>query len=327
MCVHIEKKACKTMASAAPQAAAESEADLRKRIADLENQLDIAYDKLSKLTGRNGDQRPAKRARTNGADADDTSSSNDDQTRPLDARIIRWQLQQHIDNLSDQVRSQTGQNFAEGYEEQWESKLNWYDAIASPLQTVLDIGVGKKTALKECNEILKMVADSFDALLACGAKMDTREELSESAASFELTLPWGEKSEDGKDPSILVCTGMEVENAWLWIWVVLLRVHAALGREEDKQVLLQCIKDCRAHEVGPEYVTLTMEDPLPQHMATLSDSVIVGKVTNSPDGVALAKIVKEGEWNKLSCDRKVRFKPSDNVDAASEGGEYSCVIY
>ncbi|KAL7487454.1 hypothetical protein ACHAW6_013042 [Cyclotella cf. meneghiniana] len=313
------------MASAAPQAALETEADLRKHITDLENQLDIAYDKLSRLNG-NSIHRPAKRARRDNA-ADDTTSSvtapasNEEMSKPLDARIVRWQLQQHIENLADQVRSQVGPNYAEGYEEQWESKLNWYDAIAAPLQNVLDIGIGKKTALKECNEVLKMVADSFDALLACGAKMDTREELSESAASFELTLPWGEKGEDGKGPSVLICTGMEVENAWLWIWVVLLRVHAALGREEDKQVLLQCIKDCRAHEVGPDYITLTLEEPLPEYLTTLSDSVIVGKVQNSPDGAALAKIVKEGEWNKLRCERRVRFKPSDNAEASDDYSE------
>jgi hypothetical protein len=310
------------MASAAPQAAVETEADLRKHITNLENQLDIAYDKLSKLNG-NSIQRPAKRARRDNT-ADDTTSSvpisNEDTDKPLDARIVRWQLQQHIENLADQVRSQVGPNYAEGYEEQWESKLNWYDAIAAPLQNVLDIGIGKKTALKECNEVLKMVADSFDALLACGAKMDTREELSESAASFELSLPWGETGEDGKGPSVLVCTGMEVENAWLWIWVVLLRVHAALGREEDKHVLLQCIKDCRAHEVGPDYITLTLEEPLPEYLTTLSDSVIVGKVQNSPDGAALARIVKEGEWNKLRCERRVRYKPSDNAEASD--GEF-----
>ena len=43
--------------------------------------------------------------------------------------------------------------------------------------------------------------------------MDTREELTESAASFELALPWGENDEQGRMSRVLVCTGMEVENA------------------------------------------------------------------------------------------------------------------
>lgn len=301
--------------TAAPQATAESESDLRKRIADLESQLDAAYTELSKLNG-NGNTRPAKRART--ADTSSDASESSPSTLP-DARIIRWQLQYHIDNLSDQIRSQSSStDVAESYEEQWESKLAWYDAISAPLQNVLDVGIGQKTKLKECNEILKMVADSFDALMACGAKMDTREELNESAASFQLSLPWGEKDEDGKMPSILVCTGMEVENAWLWIWVVLLRVHAELGREEDRQILLQCIKDCRAHEVGLGYISLTMEEPLPQYLSELSESVIVGDIKDCPGGEALAKIVKEGAWNKLSCDRRVRVKPSDVAEQYSD---------
>ena len=307
------------MASSAPQSPPESESDLRKRIADLESQLEASYEQLSKITG-NGNARPAKRARTADAAAEDDTSP--ETAKPPDARIIRWQLQIPIDDLIDQVRSQNGPyDYAESYEEQWESKLNWYDAICAPLQHVLDIGVGLKTALKECNEILKMVADSFDALMASGAKMDTREELNESAASFELTLPWGEKDEEGKLPRVLVCTGMEVENAWLWVWVVLLRVHANLGREEDKQTLLQCIKDCRSHEVGPGYISLNTEEALPEYLPEISESAIVGSVKNSPDGAALAKIVKEGAWNKLRCERRVRVKPLHDPDVFSEGDD------
>jgi hypothetical protein len=316
--------------TAAPQAASESEPDLRKRIADLESQLDTAYQSLSKLNG-NGSQRPAKRARTADTPADNDTST----TKPIDARIIRWELQCHIDDLTDQVRSEEGPDVAESYEEQWESKLNWYDAISKPLQIVLDVGIGQKTALKECNEILKMVADSFDALMACGAKMDTREELNESAASFELTLPWGEKGEDGKMPSVLVCAGMEVENAWLWIWVVLLRVHATLGRQEDKDTLLQCIKDCRAHEAGPGYISLTMEESFPEYLSEISESVVMGNFKDSPGGEALAKIVKEGAWNKLSCVRRVRVKPlaqaeqysDDDDDENDDDGEFMSFMF
>lgn len=307
------------MASTAPQAAPESESDLRKRIADLESQLDAAYADLSKLNG-NGSSRPAKRART----ADVSSTSNDEPTLLPDARIIRWNLQYHIDNITDQVRSQGPENSpqcAESYEDQWESKLAWYEAIAKPLQSVLDVGIGLKSQLKECNEILKMVADSFDALMACGTRMDSREELNESAATIELTLPWGEKDKHGKVPNVLVCTGMHVENAWLWVWVVLLRVHAELGREEDKDVLLQCIKDCRAHEVGPGYISLTTEEPLPQYLSEISESVIVGDLKNCPGGEALAKIVKEGAWNKLRCNRRVRVKPSSQDDQHSDEDE------
>jgi hypothetical protein len=309
-----------SMASAAPQAAPETESDLRKRIADLESQLDAAYTDLSKLKG-NGSSRPAKRPRTADVSSD---TSADESTLLPDARIIRWNLQYHIDNLTDQVRSQGPENSpecAESYEDQWESKLNWYDAIAKPLQSVLNVGIGQKSQLKECNETLKMVADSFDALMACGSRMDSREELNESAATIELTLPWGEKDKHGKMPSVLVCTGVNVENAWLWVWVVLLRVHAELGREEDKDVLLQCIKDCRAHEVGPGYISLTTEEPLPRYLSEISESVIVGDVKDGPNGEALAKIVKEGAWNKLRCNRRIRVKLSPDDQHSDEDGD------
>ena len=49
---------------------------------------------------------------------------------------------------------------------------NWFDAIEEPLQAVLDIGVGKRTALVQCNEVLKIVADSYADMLACPCRCD-----------------------------------------------------------------------------------------------------------------------------------------------------------
>ncbi len=79
----------------------------------------------------------------------------------------------------------------DGYEEQAETKGEWFEAIQEPLQAVLDIGVGKQTALSQCNEVLKIVSDSFYDLPACPCRCDTKGELSDMVKSFVLQLPWG----------------------------------------------------------------------------------------------------------------------------------------
>lgn len=291
----------RTSTMAAPQSV-DPEADLRRHIHDLESQLDAAYDKLSNLTGNGSTKRPAKRLKTNddGAGAsDDRKDSITAATRPTDARIIRWQLQQYVDKLTDQVR----ENYEDGYEEQWETKLEWYDALASPLQHVLDIGVGQQSSLKECNDILMMVADSFDAITSLGSRMDTREELSESGAQFDLRLPWD------PDSTLAVITGMEVENVWMWVWIAVLRTHANIAREEDRGVLLQCIKDADSHIVkddGSGYITL--KGPLSDYLVLSDDSEEQEEYPGAPDGAALTKLVKEkeSEWKKLNCKKKTR---------------------
>lgn len=103
--------------------------------------------------------------------------------------------------------------------------------------------------------------------------------------------------------------------------MVLLRTHANLGKEDDKYklTLLQCIKDCRAHEGGPGYISLNTEEALPEYLIEISESAIIGSVKNSPDSAALSKIVKEGAWNKLKCERRVQVKPLDEAEQYSEG--------
>mmetsp|Transcript_21685 Transcript_21685/g.43390 ORF Transcript_21685/g.43390 Transcript_21685/m.43390 type:complete len:505 (+) Transcript_21685:97-1611(+) len=226
---------------------------IQNQIQDLESQLQIAHDTLANLTGR----RPAKRAKVDrvapiaNGNAPKTSPPQSPPPPP-DARIIRYELQQYIETLQEQLK----RDYFEGYEEQWETKLEWYESLRDPLQVVLDAGVvdaippsngvggdtttyggvggvgnGKTAYLKECNDILKMVADSFDALMACGARMDTRLELRESEASFDLRLPWvvaseRGKGENGEDGMHTFLAGNRVENTWGWVWVAMLRSHA-----------------------------------------------------------------------------------------------------
>ena len=148
-----------------------------------------------------------------------------------------------------------------------------------------------------------MVADSFDAITSLGSRMDTREELSESGAQFDLRLPWD------PDSTLAVITGMEVENVWMWVWIAVLRTHANIAREEDRGVLLQCIKDADSHIVkddGSGYITL--KGPLSDYLVLSDDSEEQEEYPGAPDGAALAKLVKEkeSEWKKLNCKKKTR---------------------
>ena len=59
---------------------------------------------------------------------------------------------------------------------------------------------------------------------------------------------------------------------------------------------------------------MTTEESLPEYLCEISDSIIEGKINNSPDGVALAKLVKEGAWEKLRCVRRVRIMPLDQPE-------------
>jgi len=269
------------------EAAVNGEEEIQNHIKDLEAQLNNAYDELSNVTGKRNSAKRLKRDDDGGG----ATSSLDAEPKPIDARIVAWELHQHVETLLEQVN----EDFKEGCEEQWETKIEWYASLREPLQSVLDIGVGKKAALKECNQVLKMVADSFYALLACESRLDTREELFESDASFSLNLPWGGMQE--------VITGERVENAWAWVWVALLRTHAALGRKEDEKALLLCIKDASDHIEGG---TITLDGPLSEFIDSPEDAETPDDREGAPDGVALAKIIhgRSDEWKNLPSHKK-----------------------
>lgn len=61
----------------------------------------------------------------------------------IKAAPVKKKLKEHVKTLARQVDV----DWHDGWEEQSETKVTWFSAIQEPLQAVLDIGVGKETAL------------------------------------------------------------------------------------------------------------------------------------------------------------------------------------
>ena len=143
---------------------------------------------------------------------------------------IKKALKDIVHTLAKQVNA----DWHDGWEEQTETKGEWFEALEEPLQAVLDIGVGKRTALQQCNEVLKIVADSYYDLLANPCRCDTDEDLSNMEKEFDLELPWG--------GTYQAKSGYQID-AWAFVWIALLRVHSSVDGA-DEALLLRCIKDC-----------------------------------------------------------------------------------
>ena len=109
----------------------------------------------------------AKKPRKKPVTAKSLGLTKDEYDR-VKAAPIKKDLKAIVKTLARQVDA----DWHDGYEEQAETKGEWFEALEGPLQAVLDIGVGKRTALVQCNEILKIVADSYADLLACPCRCD-----------------------------------------------------------------------------------------------------------------------------------------------------------
>jgi hypothetical protein len=142
---------------------------------------------------------PAKKPRKKAVTAKSLGLTKDE-FDSIKAAPIKKTLKEIVKTLAQQVDA----DWHDGYEEQAETKGEWFEAIQGPLQAVLDIGVGKQTALLQCNEVLKIVSDSFYDLLACPCRCNTEEELSEMDKEFELDMPWGQtyKAESGSQQDV-----------------------------------------------------------------------------------------------------------------------------
>ena len=123
-------------------------------------------------------------------------------------------------------------------------------ALQDPIQELLNVGVGKKTALKECNELLKILSTSWKDLLDVGSRVDVKIMLGETcdSLSFHVRVPWS------KTPMNIstVRYGDQAEDLFAYMWNALLRTHSSLDGT-NQELLLQCIKD--AHDNDGEEVT------------------------------------------------------------------------
>ena len=187
--------------------------------------------------GKNASSVPNKKPRKRAVTAKSLGLTKDE-FESIKTAPIKKRLKEIVKTLARQVDA----DWHDGYEEQAETKAEWFNAIEDPLQAVLDIGVGKRTALLQCNEVLKIVSDSFYDLLACPCRCDTKEELSDMDQEFDLDLPWG--------GTFHAKSGSQ-EEAWSYVWVALLRVHASL-EGTDEELLLRCIKDASDNMNGAD---------------------------------------------------------------------------
>jgi len=188
---------------------------------------------------------------------------------------IKRELKQFVKTLAKQVR----EDWHDGYEEQGGTICNWFHALGrfegrgscelrdarangtekvGILQRVINIGVGKKAALFQCNEILKAVADSWFSLCAVPMRGTVEEQSCHDGAKISLMLPGMPAGESADTFYINV-----KEKTWMYVWIALLRVHAA-KEDVDQPLLLQCVQDATVHGVlfdpsdedGPVFETL-----------------------------------------------------------------------
>ena len=213
-------------------------------------------------------------------------------------RIKPAPIKRELKDIVRKLARQVDADWHDGYEEQAETKGDWFDAIQEPLQAVLDIGVGKQTALAQCNEVLKIVSDSFCNLLACPCRCDTREDLGDVDKSFDLKLPWGETD-------FTVKSGYQ-DDAWSYIWVALLRVHSNKD-DVDQDLLFQCIKDAHDNMAGAKMIKLPgfLYDQHDEKYDIDTFDQRDGK--DAPDGTKLADYVinRASEWKSLPTTKKV----------------------
>mmetsp|Transcript_24785 Transcript_24785/g.35469 ORF Transcript_24785/g.35469 Transcript_24785/m.35469 type:complete len:322 (+) Transcript_24785:42-1007(+) len=213
----------------------------------------------------------------------------------IKAPPIKKELKQIVKKLAKQVDD----DWHDGYEEQQETKGEWFEAIQEPLQAVLDIGVGKQTALLQCNEVLKIVSDSFYDLLACPCRCCWEDDMSDSDTAFELQLPWGEEK-------VYKATAAYPYDVWSYVWVALLRVHSNLDNV-DEGLLLQCIKDAHDNMNKAEMIKLPgfLYDQDDEKYDIGTTDQRDGK--HVPSGTKLAHYVnnRASEWKSLPTTKKV----------------------
>lgn len=197
-------------------------------------------------------------------------------------RVVKKDLQAIINKLNRQVRN----DWHNGYEKQAVTAGECQDTI----QEVLNVGIGKKKNLKECNELLKILSSSWNDLLEVESRVDVKTMLGETcdSLSFNVRVPWS------KTPMEIATTryGGQPEDLFAYMWNALLRTHAS-SSNINKELLLQCIKDASDNS-GKE---VTFDGPLCDPWACNNPVDDPGV----PDGKALSCIIKEkeSEWKAL----------------------------
>jgi hypothetical protein len=218
----------------------------------------------------------------------------------IKAANVKKDLKAFVHKLNCQVDA----NWHDGYDKQAETKGEWFEALWHPLTAVLEIGVNKKTALAQCNEVLKTIADSYYDLLACPCRCSTTDDLEAMEKEIELSLPWGTE--------LKIESGEQVD-AWSYVWIALLRVHANIDGT-DEALLFRCIKDAHDNMQGaktmkfPDCLALYDQDDGEEHWTDGHDE---GEHNTDgygvPDGTKLSRLIidRASEWKDLPTTKKV----------------------
>jgi len=226
----------------------------------------------------------------------------------IDPKSVRRTLKEIVQKLTDQVK----EDWHDGYEEQLETKVEWFYALEEPLQAVLDIGVNKSEALVECNEILKIVSDSFNALLACNCRCD--DDLGEAGETFELVLPW--KNSNSGDATYTASSD-SLSEIWTYVWIALLRVHSTKDRSSNtsssrscsnKELLFCCIKDMQDNtSQGDKRSSLSGSILFDNNKYCDEREAEFAEMEYAPSRIDLDKLIQgeEDEWKNLPTTKKV----------------------
>ena len=190
---------------------------------------------------------------------------------------VKKKLKAWVQTLAQQVND----DWHDGWEDQINTISDWYEDIATPLQSVLDVGVKRATALLECNEILKAVSDSWYDLCACPMRGTVVGNVGDFDTDIQLRIP-------GQDEDSFRM-GDGVHLVFSYVWTALLRVHAA-RKDVDASVLLQCVKDASVNNVN--------------FSVDAEGQDLEGCALEKIDCKALNVIVAERKWAALKNTRK-----------------------
>lgn len=218
-------------------------------------------------------------------------------------------LKKMLKQYSKQLAKQVERDWWRGYDEQVATVSKWATALHEPLQAVLDIGVGKRLAIEQCNDVLCLVGDNWRDMCATPCRVSVAGMMG-SEVCVRLRLPWGREKRFNA-----FFLERPLEDMVGFVWRVLLRVAAIEAGRGDlsREVVFRGIRDAvdngvtlRSGEVGG---WADIADGV-EEIEAPSDGVMNGNV----DGSKLDALVEQGEnWKGLESRIRV-FRMRERLD-------------
>jgi len=175
----------------------------------------------------------AKRPRTATSTKGSPKLSAED-AASVDVPKARKELNDYVKQLAKTVDD----DWHDSYEETDEMLREWLEDCAGRVAGVLSVGVSHGAGFEKCNEILKVVADTWSNIQAISFRGCPEESLQQGeAVQLDLLLDSGDTLE--------ICSAVELV-AYAW---PLLLARAAGGSTADDALLFRMIKDARDHGV------------------------------------------------------------------------------